>query len=59
MMTNTPSLGVCYFPEQRSESEWQNDIDRMVDLGLKKVRIAEFCWSLIEPEEGQYECGWA
>ncbi len=57
-MTNTPNLGVCYFPEQRSESEWQNDIDRMVDFGLKKVRIAEFCWSLIEPEEGQYEWGW-
>ncbi|MFC7293030.1 beta-galactosidase [Hirschia litorea] len=57
-MSVQPSLGVCYFPEQRDESEWQNDIDLMVSMGLKKVRIAEFSWALLEPKEGGYEWGW-
>lgn len=57
-MSEQPSLGVCYFPEQRDESLWQSDINKMVDIGLKKVRIAEFSWAVIEPEEGVFNWGW-
>ena len=30
----------------------------MVELGLSRVRIAEFAWSRIEPEPGQFAWGW-
>ncbi len=57
-MTTRPCLGVCYFPEQRDESLWQDDIGRMQAIGIKKVRIAEFCWAVVEPREGEYDWGW-
>lgn len=47
-------LGVCYYPEHWDESLWEEDLDRMLAAGLKTVRIAEFAWSIIEPEEGVF-----
>lgn len=47
-------LGVCYYPEHWDQSLWSEDLDRMMAVGLKTVRIAEFAWSLIEPREGEY-----
>lgn len=47
-------LGVCYYPEHWERSNWEADLDRMLQNGLKTVRIAEFAWSLIEPREGVY-----
>ena len=40
--TRGPDLGVCYYPEQWPEAKWAEDAARMVGLGLKWVRIAEF-----------------
>jgi len=51
-------LGVCYYPEQWDEERWADDAKRMADMGLTYVRIAEFAWSRMEPEDGQYEWGW-
>ncbi len=51
-------LGVCYYPEHWPEEEWQRDAERMVDLGLRKVRIGEFAWSRLEPVEGDYQFEW-
>lgn len=47
-------LGVCYYPEHWDSSLWAEDLDRMLAAGLKTVRIAEFAWNLIEPEEGKF-----
>ena len=47
-----PTLGVCYYPEHWPEHLWENDLDRMLELGLETVRIAEFAWNKFEPEEG-------
>ncbi len=47
-------LGVCYYPEHWDKALWAEDLDRMLAVGLKTVRIAEFAWSLIEPREGEY-----
>ena len=47
-------LGVCYYPEHWDKSLWEEDLDRMRQAGLLTVRVAEFAWSLIEPEEGVY-----
>ncbi|WP_170330550.1 beta-galactosidase [Ruegeria arenilitoris] len=51
-------LGVCYYPEQWDQSLWREDARRMVEMGLDWVRLAEFTWSLIEPERGQFNWGW-
>ncbi len=51
-------LGTCYYPEQWPEGIWTDDACQMVRLGLKWVRIAEFSWVLVEPEEGKFNWGW-
>lgn len=51
-------LGVCYYPEHCSESLWKSDAAQMAGLGLQYVRIGEFCWSRIEPEDGRIEFDW-
>ena len=53
-----PTLGCCYYPEHWPESIWQDDADRMRDLGLSVVRIGEFAWSRLEPEPGKLEWAW-
>ncbi|MCX8509061.1 MAG: beta-galactosidase [Rhodobacteraceae bacterium] len=57
-LTQGPDLGVCYYPEQWPEDKWAEDARRMVSLGLKWVRIAEFAWAKIEPKPGQFDWGW-
>ncbi len=47
-------LGVCYYPEHWPETLWADDFHRMRDMGLDVIRIAEFAWSLFEPEEGRF-----
>lgn len=51
-------LGVCYYPEQWPEANWAADARNMASLGLKRVRIGEFAWSLIEPDPGRFDWGW-
>lgn len=47
-------LGTCYYPEHWDKSLWREDIDRMLEAGIKVIRIAEFAWSKVEPIEGEY-----
>lgn len=49
------TMGVCYYPEHWDKSLWAEDLDRMLDAGITVIRIAEFAWSKIEPEEGRFE----
>ena len=51
-------LGVCYYPEHWPESQWESDARRMAQMGISRVRIAEFAWSRIEPEPGRYDWPW-
>lgn len=51
---NKPTLGVCYYPEHWPENLWENDLERMLDLGIEVIRIAEFAWNKIEPSEGVF-----
>ena len=51
-------LGVCYYPEQWPEDWWADDARRMRDIGISHVRIAEFAWSVIEPEPDHFEWSW-
>ena len=51
-------LGCCYYPEHWPEEMWRRDAARMVDAGLRRVRIGEFAWSRIEPEPGRLAWDW-
>lgn len=48
------TMGVCYYPEHWDWKLWAQDLDRMLDAGITVVRIAEFAWNKIEPEEGMF-----
>ncbi len=54
MKFDKPTLGVCYYPEHWPEDLWGNDLDRMMELGIEVIRIAEFAWNKFEPQEGVY-----
>ncbi len=45
-------LGACYYPEHWPEKLWEDDYRRMTDLGLSVIRVAEFAWTIFEPQEG-------
>lgn len=51
-------LGVCYYPEHWPEERWAADAAAMRDLGIEIVRIAEFAWARMEPEQGRLEFDW-
>lgn len=51
-------LGVDYYPDQTSESLWEEDARMMADFGITNVRIAEFAWALMEPSEGRFDLAW-
>ncbi|MDX1739538.1 MAG: beta-galactosidase, partial [Alphaproteobacteria bacterium] len=53
-----PELGVCYYPEHWPTDIWSEDAARMVAMGLSWVRIGEFAWSKLEPEEGRFDFDW-
>ena len=55
---SSPALGVCYYPEHWPQSEWETDAARMVEMGIKWVRIGEFAWSRIEPRAGERRWDW-
>jgi len=51
-------VGVDYYPEHWEESRWQIDARLMREAGISVVRLAEFSWCKMEPEEGKYDFGW-
>lgn len=51
-------LGTAWYPEQWPESRWEADLALMEQAGIHFVRVGEFAWSRMEPEEGHYELDW-
>jgi beta-galactosidase len=51
-------LGVAYYPEQWPEERWPIDARLMAEAGIEVVRMAEFSWSMLEPQRGAFEFGW-
>ncbi|WP_138754265.1 beta-galactosidase [Paenibacillus sinopodophylli] len=47
-------LGACYYPEHWQESLWEDDFRRMRELNFSIIRVAEFAWSIFEPQEGVF-----
>ena len=48
-------LGAAYYPELWEEEENEKDIARIKEAGLNCVRIGEFAWGRMEPQEGVFE----
>jgi len=48
-------FGVCYYPEQWPESVWEADGRRMRECGVNTIRLGEFGWALMEPQQGHYD----
>ncbi len=51
-------LGTAWYPEQWPESRWDADLALMQKAKVHFVRVGEFAWSRMEPEEGQYDLDW-
>lgn len=51
-------LGAAYYPELWNESEVEKDIARCKETGVNCVRIGEFAWGKMEPEEGKFDFAW-
>ena len=48
-------FGADYYPDQAPESLWEQDAAEMKAMGITNVRVAEFSWALLEPEEGKFD----
>lgn len=48
-------FGADYYPEQWTPKDWEEDLRIMKDMGLTRVRLAEFSWALMEPKEGSFD----
>ena len=51
-------FGVDYYPEQWPEESWERDAQLMSEAGFNVVRLAEFAWAKMEPQEGVFDFSW-
>lgn len=51
-------FGVDYYPEHWPESRWETDAQMMQEAGFNVVRLAEFAWAKMEPEDGIFDFSW-
>ena len=51
-------FGVAYYPEHWLEENWVRDAENMRECGMDGVRVGEFSWSRLEPEEGEFDFDW-
>lgn len=51
-------IGVDYYPEHWTPERWETDAQMMQDAGFNIVRMGEFAWINMEPQEGRFEFGW-
>src|ERR1700744_1189471 len=51
-------IGAAWYPEQWPESRWAADVELMEKAHMHVVRVGEFAWTAMEPQEGKYELDW-
>lgn len=51
-------IGADYYPEHWPKARWKTDARLMRKAGFNVVRLAEFAWVFMEPEEGRFEFAW-
>jgi len=50
--------GVAYYPEYWPETRWDEDIRLMREAHINLVRVGEFAWNAMEPQEGVFTLDW-
>ena len=50
--------GADYYPEAWPESQWEKDAAMMQEAGINFVRMGEFAWVKMEPQEGHFDFAW-
>jgi len=55
---HAPYLGAAYYPEDWPLEQIDEDIELMKNAGLNVMRVGEFAWSRMEPEEGVFDFEW-
>lgn len=48
-------IGISYYPEQRPREAWNLDFEKLVEAGINRIRIGEFAWSTMEPDEDVFD----
>lgn len=48
-------FGACYYPEHWERSEWEHQAKLMREAGFNTVRMGDFAWGIMEPEEGKFD----
>lgn len=51
-------FGSAWYPEHWPASRWAEDLRLMRKAGMNVVRMGEFAWCRLEPEEGRYTLDW-
>ena len=51
-------FGVDYYPEHWPEERWPLDAKMMREAKINIVRLAEFAWAKMEPEDGRFDFSW-
>ncbi|MCR5101487.1 MAG: beta-galactosidase [Butyrivibrio sp.] len=51
-------FGVDYYPEHWPKKRWERDAQLMKELGIQVVRMGEFSWFKMEPEEEKFNFSW-
>ena len=48
-------IGADYYPEHWPKARWKTDARLMWKAGFNVVRLAEFAWVFMEPQEGRFD----
>lgn len=51
-------IGAAYYPELWAESELEKDIERCWEMKINTLRVGEFAWGKMEPQEGCFDLDW-
>lgn len=51
-------FGTDYYPEHWPKERWETDAKLMKEMGIQVVRLGEFSWHKMEPQEGIYDFSW-
>jgi beta-galactosidase len=51
-------LGSAWYPEQWRPARWSDDLRLMQAANFNLVRVGEFAWSRMEPQEGAFDLDW-
>ena len=51
-------FGADYYPEHWPAERWPTDARLMQEAGFNVVRMAEFAWVKLEPEENTFDFDW-